>query len=341
MADTIKTVKSSGGDYSSLSAWEAGQQKSISAGDTEQAECYSFVDTTYVIIDGWTTVATGYIRVYTPTAERHNGTAGAGYRLNVATDFRNCIVCYEEFARFEGLSFSQGVSVGSPTCFYNFPGSATSDVRLEQSIVTNCTSTYWAIYNGSGVLKVGNCAILHSAGGGIQTVWDNAAPTTHIHNCSLGNVAGVGISRSSGTVNAKNCYVSSAGSEYSGTVTRTTCAHASATVFSGSTASIAFDTGNFVNVTSGSSDLHLASGASSTLKTGGTDLSADANYPFSTDIDGDTRSDWGIGADEYVAAGGATTRGMPFGARGTAFNGGRALRGLLRRVMNLGGPAHA
>lgn len=36
------------------------------------------------------------------------------------------------------------------------------------------------------------------------------------------------------------------------------------------------------------------------------------------------------------AAGGATTRGMAFGNRGTAFNGGRALRGIIARAMESG-----
>jgi len=36
----------------------------------------------------------------------------------------------------------------------------------------------------------------------------------------------------------------------------------------------------------------------------GTDLSGHANLPFSTDIDGDTRSTWNMGADEYIAVGG-------------------------------------
>jgi hypothetical protein len=33
----------------------------------------------------------------------------------------------------------------------------------------------------------------------------------------------------------------------------------------------------------------------------GTDLSADGTFAFDDDIDGETRDDWDIGADEYVA----------------------------------------
>jgi hypothetical protein len=59
-------------------------------------------------------------------------------------------------------------------------------------------------------------------------------------------------------------------------------------------------------VDSANLDLHLATGDAG-AKDSGTDLSADANYPFAFDIDGTTRAGtWDIGADEYVAAGGDT-----------------------------------
>jgi hypothetical protein len=52
----------------------------------------------------------------------------------------------------------------------------------------------------------------------------------------------------------------------------------------------------------GALDFHLAAG--DTLCRGnGADLSSDGNYPITIDIDGDTRSAWDIGADEYVAGG--------------------------------------
>jgi hypothetical protein len=53
----------------------------------------------------------------------------------------------------------------------------------------------------------------------------------------------------------------------------------------------------FTYVTAGS-DYHLAAGDTG-AKTYGTDLSGDGTYPFSDDFDGDTRSAWDIGADEF------------------------------------------
>ena len=56
---------------------------------------------------------------------------------------------------------------------------------------------------------------------------------------------------------------------------------------------------SFVDTATG--DLHLQSGDTN-CKDFGTDMSADAQYPFSTDIDGDTMGTWPAGADEPVAS---------------------------------------
>jgi len=58
----VHTIKSSGGDYSSLSAWEAAQQRNlVTADEIAVAECYGFVDTTLTTISGWTTGVNNYI----------------------------------------------------------------------------------------------------------------------------------------------------------------------------------------------------------------------------------------------------------------------------------------
>lgn len=325
MADTIKTVKSSGGDYSSLSAWEAGQQKVIAAGDTEQAECYAFQDTTIVTIDGWTTVATGYIRIYTPTAERHNGTLGTGYRLVANAAFNRVLRINEDFVRLEGIAIRHSTTAfnGSENAIFNSNSGSTRDIRIEKCLITGGIQS---INSSGGVLKVANCFIFTGGPTAFVSSFGPSAPNDAIYNCTA-VAATNGITSSGGTCLVKNCYVSAAsGTEFSSSgQTRTTCAHASSASWSNSTASIAYDTTNFTNVTAGSEDLHLVSGASATLKTGGTDLSADATFPFSDDIDGDTRSDWGIGADERAAAAGIVG---PF-IGGRLIHGGALMKGRL------------
>jgi len=57
---STKTIKSSGGDYTSLTAWEAGEQADLVALDrVAVAECYDFESVESPIsINGWTTDVT-------------------------------------------------------------------------------------------------------------------------------------------------------------------------------------------------------------------------------------------------------------------------------------------
>ena len=58
LAEVLTTVKSSGGDYTSLSSWESGEQTDlVTATDTHVVECSALagVDTTEVNLTGWTT----------------------------------------------------------------------------------------------------------------------------------------------------------------------------------------------------------------------------------------------------------------------------------------------
>lgn len=304
MTTTTKTVKSAAGDYSTLSGWEAGQQKVISAGDIEAAECYAFQDTTQITIDGWTTVATGYIRIYTPSAERHTGVLSSGYRLVLNPAFDTVLRINEDFVRLEGIAVRHSTSAfnASERAIFNSNAGGTRDIRITECLVTGGITS---IESSGGVLKAIN-TIVFGGTNGISTSGGATNPNDAIYNCTVSATTNGITTDGSGTSLVKNCY-STATTCYSASgQTRTTCAHSTATAHSGSTASIAYDTSNFTNVTAGSQNLHLASGASSTLKTGGTDLSADATYAFSTDIDGESRSDWGIGADEFISAGGAS-----------------------------------
>ena len=81
--EIIKTVKPSGGDYTSLANWEAGQQGNLPAlNETHTAECYSMEDSSFVDLFGWTTDPTRYIKIYTPLSERHSGKWNANkYRM--------------------------------------------------------------------------------------------------------------------------------------------------------------------------------------------------------------------------------------------------------------------
>lgn len=285
------TVKSSGGDYTSLAGAEAGEQADLVSADVQlDIECYAFEDTTRCDFDGWTTDATRYIRVFTPTAERHNGAWDtSAYRLVVAAN--SGLATFEDYIRIEGLQLS--ASVTAP--FFVGNGLGTSDVRVDSCLITGGQV---GVRLGSGTINIRNTIIFDCGGDGVLASF--SGPTVNLDNCTIAGCGAYGINNVLGTVAARNCYADGVTDAYSGTITKTTCAHSSATVFAGSTASIPHSTDTFVNVTGGSEDYHLAAG--SDLIDAGTDLSG----TFTTDIDGETRSgDWDIGADEFPAATGS------------------------------------
>jgi hypothetical protein len=135
--------------YNSLSAWEANtlgnQNANINAAvagsvpyaaydlttnnNIYMVACYAdAADTTAVTIDGWTTSATNYIKVYTPTSaseagtsQRHTGKAGTGYRLAPDTDAPGTpyriLGINEEFVRVEGIELD-GSDVDNANQFF-------------------------------------------------------------------------------------------------------------------------------------------------------------------------------------------------------------------------------
>src|SRR3990167_9466847 len=113
MATTItSTIKPTGGDYTSLSAWEAAKQGNLVTLDQiQQAECYNMSDTTAVIVDGWTTDATRYIEIYGVASDKTASNTGiwstGRYRLEVASALNSAALkILEAYARVDSLQVS-------------------------------------------------------------------------------------------------------------------------------------------------------------------------------------------------------------------------------------------
>lgn len=317
MADTIKTIKSAGGDYSSFAAWEAGQQKSITSGDREIAECYAFEDATASAesFGGWTVPAGAEIIVRTPLAERHTYTRGTGYRLVGSSAFWVLSVSGIYGVTIDGIAIrgthtstgGGGETVRCITaqnirflnCFIeselpdgatlriNVSDGANLDIVVANSVLikNNAAATVPAVQIG-GEVTISNSVLVSMANASaLHTI--NVANNAHrVKNCYLHRATGTDV------------YTSDYGS-----ATFTTCQHSTAQSITGSTGSTAYSTANFTSVTAGSEDHHPVSG--SALIDAGTDLSADGDYAFSTDGEGTTRSGtWEIGPLEYDAGGG-------------------------------------
>lgn len=84
MAVITKTLKASGGDYSSPSAWDAGEQTDlVAAGDSHVLECDagSYADS-YTLISGWVTGPNNNITIKAADGDEHGGVVGFGAVLN-------------------------------------------------------------------------------------------------------------------------------------------------------------------------------------------------------------------------------------------------------------------
>lgn len=334
MPTTItKTVKPSGGDYTSLSAWEAGEQGDlVTADQIRQAECYAMADTTPCTIDGSTTDDTRYMRVYTPSSERHDGTYRTDkYRIEVS-DVPGLVLA-DHATRIEGLQVKMTMATDGVhhkaaifPC-YNFSLGANQFQRVSHCVVLVDTTGRADNTNIQGVgLDVGASAA-------------SPRPKVYVWNTvtyRIGTGGGyndhTGVHGGAADVDlvAYNC--TSVGFNYgfrvravaAGVLVKNNVARGSTIGFYVAAPATSFDTGSDYNrcddansipgansqnsvtvafVDYAGNDYHLA-GSDTVAKDAGTDLSADSLLAFSDDIDGQTRTGtWDIGADEYVATG--------------------------------------
>lgn len=332
---TTVTVKSSGGDYTSLNAAEAGEQADLVTADVQlDIECYAFDDTTSCSFNGWTTDATRYIRVFTPSTERHAGVwTTSKYRRRSSTGFGAVTTVNEDYVRFEGIQFYQPSGSYTALIRVDAATAASTDIRVTNCILNGMSMTtgLGLTYCGSGAVTIENSLAYGGSGKGIYSNSSSIAQY-YIDNCTVVACGTYGMEQASTSgFTVRNTYVGGNGTDaYNGTFTRTTCMHSSATSYTGSTGSIAYDTSNFTNVTGGSEDLHLVTG--SDLIDAGTDLSAD----FTIDIDGETRSGtWDIGADELVSGGAVvTSHGLSAIMQGEVAGGGGFVNQGLHQIPN-------
>lgn len=314
MPTTItKTVKPAGGDYTSLSAWEAGEQANLVTLDQiRQAECYSMEDTTGVIVDGWTTDATRYLRIYTPASERHDGKWNTGkYRLKTTDALPLWLA--EGFIRVEGLQIEVNRTIAGTTNGVDVQsGGSAGEIRISASIVRSTGS----VNNGIGmdigvasgsVVKTWNNIIYDFTRSGYYSAsikFNASGSTLYAYNNTLYG-GYINLDAVAGTVIAKNNIAQgSQSNDYNGTFTSSNYNISGDATSTGGANDKINTTVSFVDLTN--RDFHLAA-SDTAAKDAGTDLSGDANLAFSDDIDSQTRTGtWDIGADEYVVVGGVS-----------------------------------
>jgi len=294
MATITKTVKASGGDYTSLSAWESAEQTNlVTDGDVHVVECDDFQQTAALVIDGWTTGVSNFITVKPAAGQEHSGIRGTGPRI-VASSL--AFQVNESYTVIEGFSVSTS---GSDQSGFFVDGSVPQFILFDRCIAYDCTGNGFLIGEADTTMR--NCVAVGCTADGLVVYYGYKGGTILCENMVAIANGGMGFDEFANTLAVKNCYAGgNTGVDFDSGLTMTTC-HAEDGTGDTTTAYSTSSGAYFTNVTAGSEDVHIAS-ASSALIGAATDLSGD----FTLDFDRETRSAWDVGADEYIAAGGGS-----------------------------------
>jgi hypothetical protein len=301
-----------GGDYTSISGFETGEQTDlVAAGDIAAGECYSGgnLQSSECNFAGWTTDAANYVELYVPPAERHAGlwatgdaymNAGTGgwYGLNMGTTSW----------KIEGLQIQGGEQYAIGVNRPNVAGSLRQELVSCVVRGTQNQATVQVATTGTGPLIVRNNLIIHegTAMGLHVREPEHGTPTYTIQNNTVVNEGSgtygiwLGVQWVSATLVLRNnvaygfatADMAQLDGAWSGQ-TATNNATLDNTQIGTSGLDLSADPFN----DSGALDFSITSG--SALYDAGVDLSGS----FTDDIVGTTRSTWDIGAFE-VAAGG-------------------------------------
>jgi len=322
MATTTIKPNGQGGDYTSLSAWEAARQAVLSAPELGEidGDWSGGADTTVVSIDGWTTSAANYISIYTTAAARHSGKWDATkYRLEIG-DWENAFIYIAEAnVRINGLQFK---TTGSGKEY---------GVRFHIAATGEACKWYMSnniFYKGAGFLTTAvsfapydsgnsytyNNIFIDVAVGIFSNDWSNSVH--YIHNNTFHSNTTYGINRyATGQIVSRNNLFKSNAIDTNNLTAANQDYNATNNASLGYTAQ-SHDriSQTFTFVDEVNDDFHLASNDAGARDYG---VSDPGSGLFSDDIDGQTRSGtWDIGADEYVAAGGFVPYPFSRGARG-------------------------
>lgn len=325
-ATVTKTVKpNGGGDYTSLQAAlvaEAAAHPSLVADDIIlQFECYSGLDTTPVSVSGFTTDATRYLRIYAATGEGHTGFYNASkYRLEVSGARAFTIgSSVTKHVRLEQMQcFVSGTLSGMDGYFESSNITAPADIRYQNCIAKAAISGATGSGQGfrSSATASDDATIITTRINCIADSFRNADTeddsfgwnsTAHTNNKEFNyNCLAINCDngfRDRSNIRYKNCaavgctngWVPTSGPHANSTNNASTMdADARATNPKHKVAVL------FVDPLNNDYRLH---NSDSGLKGLGVDLSADADFPFSTDIAGATRgAPWCIGPSEADGA---------------------------------------
>ena len=303
----VHTIKSSGGDYSSLSAWEAAQQRNlVTADEIAVAECYGFVDTTLTTISGWTTGVNNYIIIRAHPSAKATlppKTDGSQYVLQSGSP-GTMLSIQQSYTQVDGIYVHHTTNNANNNAIFVGSGGLTG-VLIRNTIMRSGNNgdvgrAFFAQGSGTPRPRLQNCVGIMIDGNGRsdQEVFQHDNSNVDYDNClafTIGLRNGFRPSSADPTV-VRNCIAATGtGPGFSGSGFNTTFSTNNATTSATAPGVNNRTSQTFRFVDSASLNFHL-----STLDTAalgfGTNLSTSATGAFSDDFDGKSRGTlWSIG----------------------------------------------
>ena len=308
-AEVVSTINKAGEDYNTLTLWEDAKDGDLVTGTRQEtAECYDDDGTLddLININGSTTNDTYYMKITVPSGDRHYGIAGAGFKIDpssngivIAINDDHTVIEWVEITgwtgNYEGINLVGASDCTIGYCLLHDASSSWAGISQSSNTKTGTKIYNCLIYNinnsegfylkgaqyGVTHLRVTNC----TAYGCVSGFFASSNNYPFVDNCLSynnttdfsGNFAG------EGDYNFSKDDTAPGGHAIHGTTDG--------------------KTPDFVSTTGGSEDFHLQS----TSDAIGVGVDNPGSGLYSDDIDGEARvSTWDIGADEYVAAGGAS-----------------------------------
>ncbi|MFC1510744.1 right-handed parallel beta-helix repeat-containing protein, partial [Candidatus Omnitrophota bacterium] len=295
-------------DVESFELWSGGKDL-VDEDEQWNIACYGdAVDTTILSVSGWTTDSDNYLKIFTPvsssevgTTQRHTGVWSAGaYTMKASDTWDDLLTVSDNYVHIEGIQIDLDDVEALDGIFVSNSG--------DGSLVYNCIIKNGKKgYGGAKAIEFADYSqdssainnIIYDTEEGIYVI--NPYNEIYLYNNTIYNCdKGIYVTGSRTDTYAFNNLAYDNTTDFDGN-------YNAASDYNFSKDDTAPDDGNsihgdtdgatpdFVSTTGGSEDLHLQS--TSDAIDAGDDLSG----TFTDDIDGDTRSDWDIGADEYVA----------------------------------------
>ena len=290
--EVVHTIRASGGDYTTLSAWEAAQQRDLVAVDEiAVAECYNDWPTglsDQVVVSGWTTSASNNVIIRAAAGQSHNGDPESGFTLVFNT---NGYVCNlpNPYSIIDGVAISTSLS----TYTYSYGLYVGVNCRASNCIVKGASSK---LHHGirCGLGAGGNLTIAPRVESSIVTdaknlgISSNAGGAFHgaiADNCTVVN-CGIAFKTANNELRLRNCVAYNNTSNYPDAYhtdsTNNAASDGSTNTPPGSNPlTVDITSADFVDAANG--DFSLSAG--SQLINAGADLSSD----FTTDIVGTVR----------------------------------------------------